>query len=59
MLFNSLHFVGFFAFVFGLVWLAIRLGGARVAPRNACILVASYVFYDRVVLPFLSPATRR
>ena len=54
MIFNSLHFVGFFAFVFGLVWLAIRLGGARVAPRNACILAASYIFYGTWDWRFLS-----
>ena len=45
LIFNSLQFVGFFAVVFALVWLVVRLGGARVAPRNACILAASYVFY--------------
>jgi D-alanyl-lipoteichoic acid acyltransferase DltB (MBOAT superfamily) len=44
LIFNSLQFAAFFALVWALVWLAGRVGeGIRL--RNACILVASYVFY--------------
>ena len=60
MIFNSLQFAAFFALVGLIVWLVRSQSGDRVAPRNACILAASYLFYatwDWRFLPLIWAST--